>query len=77
MNTNVGGLDRTARLAIGAILVIVAVAGYAGLLPIAVGPVPQALGSLIVLVVGLILLVTGAARTCPINSLLGVNTTRR
>ena len=77
MQKNVGGLDRIARLVIGPILILVGVAGYAGLLVLAVGPLPQALTAVVAFLVGTILLVTGLSRTCPMNRLLGVNTNRR
>lgn len=69
MKRNVGGIDRTGRLAIGAIL---ALAGIAALLGY------WALGTVIgaaALVVGAILLVTGATQQCPINEAAGIDTT--
>lgn len=77
MNRNVGGYDRIGRLAIGAILLAVAVAGYAGLVTLAVGPLPQALAAVVVAVVGIILLATGAVQFCPINRALGIDTCSR
>ncbi len=77
MNKNVGGNDRIARLVIGPILVLAGVAGYAGLLVLAVGPLPQALTSVIVVLVGVILLVTGLIQKCPLNRVLGFNTYRQ
>lgn len=76
MEMNVGGYDRLGRLVIGAVLVLAGIAGYAGLVPVAVGPFPQALLSLILVVIGVVLLVTGFTRKCPINSVLGINTSR-
>lgn len=77
MERNVGGYDRIGRYVVGAILVIAAVAGYAGMLRLAVGPVPQTLAAVILLVVGAILLVTGYTQKCPINRALGISTLRR
>ncbi|MFW6152790.1 MAG: YgaP family membrane protein [Halobacteriota archaeon] len=77
MKRNVGGLDRTARLVIGVVLVLIGVAGYIGLLWVAFGPVPQALGSVVIVLIGLILVATGLTRRCPINSLLGRDTYRQ
>lgn len=74
MNRNVGGYDRIGRLAIGAILLVAGIAGYAGFLALAVGPLPQALTAILVAVVGIILLVTGAVQFCPINRVLGLDT---
>ena len=77
MERNVGGYDRIGRLVIGALLVLAGIAGYAGLLTVAVGPVPQALAALVLLVVGAVLLVTGYVQQCPIWAASGVNTLRR
>lgn len=76
MEMNVGGYDRLGRFVIGAVLVLVGIAGYAGVVPVAVGPIPQALLSLILVVAGAVLLVTGYTRKCPINSVLGLNINR-
>jgi hypothetical protein len=76
MNENVGGYDRIGRLVIGAVLLVAGVAGYAGLLRVAVGPVPQALLALVLVLLGTVLLVTGYTRKCPINRVLGLNTYR-
>ena len=77
MEKSVGGMDRIARLVIGPVLVLAGVAGYAGLLVLAVGPFPQALTSVIVFLVGGILLVTGLVRKCPLNRGLGLDTHRQ
>jgi hypothetical protein len=74
MNKNVGGSDRTVRLVLGSLLLVIGIAGYAGLVRLAVGPLPQALTAVVLAVVGLILLVTGLTRVCAINRLLGRNT---
>jgi hypothetical protein len=55
---NVGGLDRLARLAIGAALILLALAG-------SIGPWGFA---------GVVPLATGLLRTCPAYNLLGFNT---
>lgn len=77
MKKNVGGTDRIVRLVIGAVLVLAGIAGYAGFLALAVGPLPQALTSVIVFLVGTILVVTGIVQKCPLNRLLGLNTYRQ
>ncbi|SEO45532.1 Protein of unknown function [Halogranum amylolyticum] len=77
MKKNVGGMDRTARLIVGPLLVLTGIAGYAGMLALAVGPLPQALTSVAVFLIGTILLVTGLVQKCPLNRVLGVNTYRR
>ncbi|MFB6229072.1 MAG: DUF2892 domain-containing protein [Halobacteriales archaeon] len=69
MKKNVGGLDRSARIVIGALL------GIAGLV-VALGF--WELGTVVgigALVVGAVLLVTGTTQKCPINSAVGVDTT--
>jgi hypothetical protein len=74
MNKNVGGYDRIGRFVIGAVLLVGGIVGYAGVLRVAVGPIPQALMALILVLIGAILLVTGYTQKCPINSILGMNT---
>lgn len=74
MNINVGGNDRTARLVLGPLLVLAGLAGYAGLVRVAFGPFPQALTSIILIILGLILVGTGYTRKCPINEAAGRNT---
>ena len=76
MDTNVGGMDRTARLVVGPILVVVGAALLAGLFSLGEGTVVGLVVPVLALVVGLVLTVTGYARTCPVNSMLGVNTSR-
>jgi hypothetical protein len=74
METNVGGYDRTGRFVLGAVLVLVGIVGYIRMVGVAVGPVPQALMALILVVIGAVLLVPGYSRTCPINSAARINT---
>ena len=71
MEQNVGGLDRTARLVLGPLLVLVGLAAVVELLPLGM-PVAAA-----ALLVGLIFVVTGLTRTCVLNSLLGIDTSER
>lgn len=69
MKCNVGGVDRTARIAIGALAVLAGIIAFAGYL---------ALGALVAgvaLVVGVLLLVTGTTQKCPINEAVGIDTT--
>ena len=77
MEPNVGGYDRTARLVIGTVLLVAGVAGYAGFVWVAYGPLPQALTSAALGVIGIVLLVTGATQRCVLNKILGVNTCER
>lgn len=76
MEKNVGGYDRLGRFVIGGLLLVVGIAGYIGMLRVAIGPVPQALMALILVLIGVILLVTGYTQKCPINSMLKMNTYR-
>ncbi|ADD04134.1 DUF2892 family protein [Natrialba magadii ATCC 43099] len=71
MKKNVGGIDRQGRLLIGAILAIAGIAALGGFW--AVGPIAGA----VALVLGIILLVTGATQKCPINGVVGMDTTER
>ncbi|MFA9414887.1 DUF2892 domain-containing protein [Natrinema sp. HArc-T2] len=69
MQKNVGGIDRTGRIVIGAIAVLAGIAALMGYWT--VGIVTAA----IALVIGAILLVTGTTQKCPINDAAGVDTT--
>lgn len=71
MDQNVGGVDRTARLVIGPLLVV---AGIAVLLGVVAGG--QILGGVLI-AAGAVLLATGVTRRCVINRLLGVDTSER
>lgn len=75
MQKNVGGFDRRARFVLGPVLAIVGIAALAGAITLAAGTLGVALAA-IALVVGAILTVTAVTRTCPMNSLLGVDTYR-
>ncbi|AXG08569.1 YgaP family membrane protein [Haloplanus rubicundus] len=74
MNKNVGGYDRVWRFVVGAVLLVAGVVGYVGMVRVAVGPVPQALVALLLVLLGVILIVTGYTQTCLLNRLLGLNT---
>ena len=58
MKTNIGGMDRIARIAIGALLIVLTLLGTIG-----------AWGW-----IGIVPLATGLLRTCPAYSILGFNT---
>lgn len=77
MERNVGGSDRLARVAVGVVLLAAGVAGYAGAVPLAVGPLPQALTAVAAVVVAVGLLATAATQFCPVNRLLGVDSCTR
>ena len=63
MKSNVGGIDRTGRFVLGAVLLL------AGLL----APVTMT-WRIVLLVIAAIALVTATARFCPANAILGINT---
>lgn len=69
MDKNVGGIDRTGRIIIGAIVVIAGIAALTGYW--AAGAV---IGG-VALLIGVILLVTGTTQKCPINEAVGIDTT--
>ena len=68
MEKNVGGLDRTWRLVVGPLLVLVAIAAFGGLVSLST-PVAA-----IALVAGVVFLATGVLQTCFLNRLLGLDT---
>jgi hypothetical protein len=63
MKCNVGGVDRTGRIVIGIVLLLVGL--FAGL---------GAVWQVVVLILAAIALVTAIIRFCPLNALLGINT---
>lgn len=67
MEVNVGDTDRTIRLGLGILLVIIGVVSVLG------QGLGMALGS-VALVVGLVLLFTGYTRQCLLYQPLGINT---
>lgn len=71
MNNNVGSVDQTLRTGIGAVTGVtsIAILGGVGSLPTVLSPV---LG-----VVAVMMLVTAAVGTCPVYSLLGVDSCSR
>ena len=71
MDRNVGSLDRSARIAVGAVLVAVGALALVAVVP--AGSVPGA----IALVAGVVALSTGALRSCPVYRLLGVDSCGR
>lgn len=74
MEKNVGRTDRTVRLAVGTLLALVGVLGYAGFVGLAFPGVGQALAAVVIAPVGVILLATGVTEVSPIYRVLGVTT---
>jgi hypothetical protein len=65
MTINVGGIERPVRMILGVVLLLI---GYLAVLP--------AWGTVTVYVLGVIAIVTGAVRFCPVWLVLGINTSR-
>ncbi len=63
MKPNVGGIDRTARIVVGIILLIVGLVAPIGMT-----------WRIVALVIAAIALVTAFTRLCPVNAILGINT---
>lgn len=74
MEKNVGGLDRTARLVLGPLLVAVGVAVAGGFLDIGLAGTVGLVVTALVLVAGAIFVVTGTTQKCPANEVVGINT---
>ena len=70
MKQNVGGFDRTARLALGVALVLASAAAFAGYWAVDV------VVGLVLFLVGAVLLLTGTTRKCPVNGAAGIDTSR-
>ena len=66
MKCNVGGIDRTGRIAIGIVLLLVGLAAPLDMI-----------WRIVVLIVAAIALLTGTVRFCPANAILGINTCER
>ncbi len=75
MEPNVGGNDSVARFIGGVVLLALGILGYVGYATLAVGPIPQAAGSAIVALAGVVLLATALTSRCAVNKLLGRDTT--
>ncbi len=63
MKCNVGGMDRTSRIAMGVVLLVVGV----------VAPIDM-VWRVLALVIAAIALVTATVRFCPANAVFGINT---
>jgi disulfide bond formation protein DsbB len=66
MKCNVGGIDRTGRIVIGIVLLLVGLTA----------PLDMT-WRIVALVVAAIALLTGIVRFCPANAILGINTCER
>lgn len=70
MQVNVGNADRTIRLILGVVLILLPfVSGWA--------PLEAGFWKWAAIVVGLVLVVTGLSRRCPAYTLFGIDTCRR
>ncbi len=63
MKHNVGGMDRTSRIVIGILLLLIAFFGPIGMT-----------WRIVALIIAAIALITAAVRYCPLNAALGVDT---
>ena len=63
MSCNIGGIERTIRISLGLILLLI---GYLAGLPI--------WGTVVVYLLGAVALITSAVRFCPLWLVLGINT---
>ena len=63
MKRNVGGIDRTGRIIIGILLLVIGLIAPVGLT-----------WHIVALVVAAVALVTATVRFCPANAILGINT---
>ncbi|HUX63369.1 DUF2892 domain-containing protein [Sulfuricella sp.] len=66
MKCNVGGIDRTGRIVIGIVLLLVGLATPLDMI-----------WRVVVLIVAAIALLTGIVRFCPVNAIFGINTCER
>ena len=63
MKPNVGGMDRSGRIVLGIVLLVVGLVAPIG-----------AVWQIVALVVAAIALITAVVQFCPVNALLGINT---
>jgi hypothetical protein len=70
---NVGDSDSQIRVGLGAFLVLVGALGYSGTLPLA-NILPQALSSVTLSVIGLVLVIEGYYSRCLLYKVLGIST---
>lgn len=68
---NVGGLDRIGRIVIGVLLLIAGIAALGGVWELSL------VAGIVVLLIGVLLLATGASQKCPVNQAAGIDTTER
>ena len=66
MKCNVGGIDRTGRIVIGIVLLLVGLTAPLDMI-----------WRIVALVIAAIALLTGIVRFCPANAILGINTCER
>ena len=70
---NVGDRDSQIRVGFGALLVLLGALGYSGTLPLA-NFLPQALSSVTLSVIGLVLVLEGYYSRCMLYKVLGIST---
>lgn len=70
---NVGDRDSKIRVGLGAFLVLLGALGYSGTIPLA-NILPQALSSVTLTVIGLVLVIEGYYSRCFLYKVLGIST---
>ena len=70
---NVGDRDSKIRVGLGAFLVLLGALGYSGTLPLA-NVLPQALSSVTLTIIGLVLVIEGYYSRCMLYKALGIST---
>lgn len=75
MDRNVGGFDRTSRLVVGPLLVLIGLVSFVGPVDLGMWGTLGVLAAGTLLVAGAILTVTGATQKCPANQMAGLDTT--
>lgn len=73
MDVNIGKKASYARILLGAVSTLLGIAGYAGIVKVAF-ILPQALTSVVLVVIGVILLTKGVTKKCAVYKLLSLNT---
>lgn len=75
MEPNVGGFDRTSRLVVGPLLVLIGLVSFVGPVDIGMWGNLGIIAAATLLLAGAILTVTGATQKCPANQMAGLDTT--
>lgn len=74
MDKNVGGFDRTWRIVVGPLLIVVGLAVFAGLLSLGSGTLMGLIVPALLVVFGAVFTWTAQTQQCPVNQAIGRNT---